>query len=41
MDLIEHWVLLKIRYEENHYNGRQLTQLYRQFPHVTSNVNKT
>ena len=40
MDLVELWVLLKTQYEKHHYSGRQLTQLQRQFPHVTCNVNE-
>ena len=41
MDLVELWMLLKNRYEERRYNGHQLTQIQRQFPKVTSNVNET
>ena len=40
MGLVELWVLLKTRYEEHHYNGQQLTQLHRQFPQVTPDVNE-
>ena len=39
MDLVELWVLLKTRYEEHHYNRQQITQLQRQYPQVTLNVN--
>ena len=38
MDLVELWVLLNTRYNEHCYNGRQLTEIQRQFPHVTPNV---
>ena len=41
MDLVERWVLLKAHYAEHQYNSRKLSQLQRQFPHVTYNVNKT
>ena len=41
MYLVEIWVLLKTQFEEHHYNGRKLTQLQRQFPHVTYNFNDT
>ena len=41
MGLVELWVLIKTQYEENHYNGRQLTHMQRQFPQVKSNVNET
>ena len=41
MDLVELWVLLKTQYGEHHYNGRQRTQLKRQFPQVTYNVHET
>ena len=41
MDLVELWVLLKTRYDEHCYNGRQLTQIQPQFPHVTSKFNET
>ena len=36
MDLVELWVILKTIYEEHHYNGRQITQLQRQF--YTGNI---
>ena len=39
MDLVELWVLLKTLYEEHHYNCQQITQLQRQFIHVTYDVN--
>ena len=41
MDLVELWVLLKTQNDEHRYNIRQLTQLQRQFTHVTTNVNET
>ena len=41
MDLVELWVLLKNRDGDHRYNGWWLTQLQRQFPHVTPNVNDT
>ena len=41
MDLVEHWMLLKNQYEEHLYNARRLTQIQRQFPHGTSNINET
>ena len=41
MDLVELWVLLKTRYDENRYNGWQLTHLQRQFKYITHNVNET
>ena len=31
-------MILKTRYEEPHYNGRQPTQLNQQFTHLTSEV---
>ena len=40
MDLVELWVLLKNRYKEHHYNEQKFTHTQRQFPQVTSNVNK-
>ena len=40
MDLVELWVLLNTRYEEHYYNGRQPTQVQRQFPQVKYNVNE-
>ena len=39
MDSVELWVLLNNRYKKHHYNIRQLTQIQRKFPHVTSDVN--
>ena len=41
MYLVEVWVLLKTRYDEHRYNGQRLTQLQREFTHVTPNVNDT
>ena len=40
MGLVELWVLLKNWYNKYRYNGRWLTEIQRQFPHVTPNVNK-
>ena len=39
MYLVELWVLLKTQYDKHRYNGWQLTQLQRKFPHVTPNIN--
>ena len=40
MDLVELWVLLKTRYDKHSYNGRQLTQLQRKFPHIKYDDNE-
>ena len=40
MDSVELWVLFKNLYGEHRYNGRQVTQLEQQFPHITSDVNE-
>ena len=40
MNFVEFWVLLNILYYEHNYNGRRLTQLQQQFPHVTSDINE-
>ena len=40
MNLVEIWVFLKNKYDEHCYNGRQLTQLQRQFPKITPNIDE-